>query len=168
MPPERPAVSRSRLPTWDEVCEQPIFAVVVTLVVALVIVSPALSSKPKDGYPLSTYPMFAWEMKRVASVEHAVYFREGSTEAVPVAPRFVGTDEVLQARATIARAIRRGAERQAEVCAEIAGRLAKDGSTGARIVELRTGTYDAVAYFTEDRHAPQKLVTHVRCPVSAR
>ena len=143
------------------------FAVVATIVVALVVVSPALSDKPRDGYPLSTYPMFAWEMKRVASVEHAVYFREGSTEALPVAPRFVGTDEVLQARATIARAIRKGSERQAEVCAEIAGRLAKDGSTGARAVELRTGTYDAVAYFTEDRREPQKNVIHLRCAVGA-
>src|SRR5688572_14226825 len=82
---------------------------------ALVVVSPALARPPKDGFPLSTYPMFSTNKDPKTSIDQAVAVGSGSGVTV-LGPGFVGTDEVLQARATIARAVRGGPPASKALC----------------------------------------------------
>ena len=142
----------------------PIVAVVV--VVALVVLSPALRSSPRDGYPLSTYPMFATDVGRTARVDTAVGLRADGT-STPLSPQLVtGTDEVILAASTVANAVAAGRERVAGLCSEIAARLS---SRRREIVEVQvaTETYDAVDYF--DGHTtPATVEVHATCPVPGR
>ena len=128
-----------------------------------VVVSPALAENPKDDYPLSTYPMFSSKKDRQTTVDQLVVkVKEG--EEVILGPRYVGTDEVLQARATISRAVRGGAQTSSELCKQVAGRVAGKVA-GATEVELRTVTFDAIAYFAEDARRPERTIPRARCAV---
>src|SRR5438874_6844926 len=98
------------------------------VVVALVVLSPALRASPRDGFPLSNYPMFARDVGRQARVDTAVGLRaDGSTATL--SPRLVtGTDEVILAASTVTNAVAAGPEPTAALCAEIAGRVAAQRS----------------------------------------
>ena len=142
-----------RVRTW------PLVAVVV---VAVVVLSPALRASPRDGFPLSTYPMFSTDIGRTTQVDTAVGLRtDGSTTTL--SPRLVtGTDEVILAVSTVANAVADGTGDR--LCAEIASRL-----RGGEIVQVRlaTETYDAVSYFRGDK-APSTVQVHTTCPVPPR
>jgi len=133
-------------------------------VVALVVVSPALSAKPKDDYPLSNYPMFATNKDPKTTISQAVAI--APDQLTVLGPRFVGTDEVLQARTTIVRAVRGKAGEAQALCAEIATRVAgKSDLAAATHVEIRTVTHDSLVYFGQGDEKPLALTTHARCPV---
>jgi hypothetical protein len=134
-------------------------------VTALVVLSPALSRTPKDDYPLSNYPMFATNKDPKTTVSQAVAIAPAGITVL--GPRFVGTDEVLQARHTIARAVRaKGADIQT-LCTDVAARVAANGDlASATHVEIRTVTHDSLVYFGEGDHKPAASTTHARCPVS--
>src|ERR1700750_955481 len=95
----------------------------VTVVVVLVLLSPALRSSPRDGFPLSNYPMFATDVGRTAVVDTARGGRaDGAT--VTLSPQLVtGTGEVILAASTVTNAVAGGPDRTMRLCAEIAGRL---------------------------------------------
>ncbi len=134
------------------------------LVAALagVVVSPALAKAPKDGFPLSTYPMFATKKDTKTTLEQAV--AAGTGEPIPLGPRYLGTDEVLQARATLSRAVRGG--RQQELCAEVAARAARGPELGgATHVVIRTVSHDSLRYFVDGDQRPVVLRTHARCEI---
>ena len=81
-------------------------------------------------------------------MEYAVAFdAEGKREFV--APHFIGSGEVLQAKALIRGAISRGSKESNTSCAAWLGRLRSDDSS---VVELRLvrGTHDSVAYLQGD------------------
>lgn len=151
--------------------DRPIWGWAVILGTAALVISPAVARKPRDSFPLSTYPMFSQGRKdATVTVDHAVAIGDGGVEqAVP--PRLVGSDEVLQARATIGRAARRGAREANALCAAIAGRTRAQGALpGARDVEIRTTKIDAVAWFvaTGDGAPPPEPLSvkrHARCPI---
>jgi len=132
------------------------------------VVSPYLESEPKDSFPLSTYPMFSFQKDRKATLEHVVGLTPDGRELF-IPPRLIANDEVLQARATIHRTVRRGRLATRKLCAEVAERLrGESGELGTvTTVEVRRATYDSVEYFT--KHAPP---THskvfARCPVTRR
>jgi hypothetical protein len=132
---------------------------------ALVVVSPALATPPKDGFPLSTYPMFSTNKDPKTSVDQAVAV--GLDKGVTVlGPGFVGTDEVLQARATIARAVRGGGSTTKALCEEIASRVARDDALGDAIqVEIRNVTHDSIAYFAGGNREPSSVRVHARCSI---
>jgi hypothetical protein len=149
--------------------DRPLFAYGVIVGTAALVVSPALSSAPRDSFPLSTYPMFSSGRKdATVSVDHAVAI-DGSRGERPIPPRLVGSDEVLQARATIARAAKRGEGRV--LCRAIAARVAADeGFAGTARVELRATKLDAVQWFEatgEGRPPPSPISVklHARCEV---
>ena len=150
--------------------DRPAFAYASIFGLALVIVSPALAAAPKDSFPLSSFPMFSQGRKdATVSVEHAVAI-DGDGRETPIPPRIVGSDEVLQAKATIARAIKTGDRAAHDLCVSIGRRLVKEASfQGTRSIELRTTKLDAVAYFgAEDdasRPAPLSVKRHARCAV---
>src|SRR3954454_17353871 len=97
---------------------------VITAVVVLVVLSPALPSSSKDGFPLSNYPMFATDVGRTAVVDTARGLRaDGST--VTLSPRLVtGAHEGIPAASTVSNAVAAGPDRTARLCTEIAARLA--------------------------------------------
>jgi hypothetical protein len=139
---------------------------VITAVVLLVVLSPALRASPRDGFPLSNYPMFATDVGRTAVVDTARGLRaDGST--VRLSPRLVtGTDEVILAASTVTNAVAAGPDRTSRLCDEIAGRL-----VGSRpdVVQVRiaTETLDAVDWF--DGHTtPTSVEVRATCPVPGR
>lgn len=152
-----------------KLADRPAVAYVATLGLALVLVSPALAEKPKDSFPLSTFPMFSEGRKDgTVTVDHALALDEAGRET-PIPPRIVGSDEVLQARATIGRAIKKGAKESKDLCAKIAARAAtNDDFATARTIELRTTRVDAVAWFSAEEGArpePISMKRHASCRV---
>ena len=136
---------------------------VTTGVVVLVVLSPALRSSARDGFPLSNYPMFATDVGRTAVVDTARGVRaDGST--VTLSPRLVtGTDEVILAASTVSNAVAGGPDRTARLCNEIAARL--DGSRPDVVqVRIATETVDAVGWFAGDA-TPQSVEVRATCPV---
>jgi hypothetical protein len=152
-----------------KLADRPAVAYVATFGLALVIVSPALADRPKDSFPLSTFPMFAEGRKDgTVTVDHALAIDEAGGET-PIPPRIVGSDEVLQARATIGRAIKKGAKESKDLCAKIAARAAtSDDFAAARTIELRTTKVDAVAWFSAEvgaRPEPISMKRHATCRI---
>jgi len=139
---------------------------VITAVVLLVVLSPALRSSPRDGFPLSNYPMFATDVGRTAVVDTARGLRaDGST--VTLSPRLVtGTDEVILAASTVTNAVAAGPDRTSRLCDEIAGRL---GGSRPDVVQVRiaTETLDAVDWF-DGATAPTSVEVRATCPVPGR
>jgi hypothetical protein len=138
---------------------------VTTAVVVLVVLTPALRSSPRDGFPLSNYPMFATDVGRTAIVDTARGLRTDGT-TVTLSPRLVtGTDEVILAASTVSNAVAGGPDRTARLCDEIADRL-----TGTRDivgVRIATETLDAVDWFTEAT-TPSAVEVRATCPVPGR
>lgn len=125
--------------------------------------SPVLRKPEDDGYPLSTYPMFAFRRPTKLTMDYAVGVT-ASGERRWLRPRFVGSSEVLQARATIERAMHGGAKAQAALCDQIAKRVAADDDF-ADVAEIRllTGSHDAVEYLV--RHVEGKELVRHTCKV---
>ena len=80
------------------------YAYTVSAVLLAAVLSPGLrnAQDPRtDSFPLSTYPMFSYDKPRTATVTSAVAQGPDGLE-VPLAPKFVGTSETMQALRTIA------------------------------------------------------------------
>ena len=123
----------------------------------------ALDPDQPDGFPLSTYPMFAAARDRDVTVATAVGV-DGAGAVHRLDPVTIGgTGEVMQAAETVGLAVRAGEPELSRLCAEIVGRLAGDGHLVA--VEIRSESHDAVAWFDGDRD-PAASVTHARCEVT--
>jgi len=139
---------------------------VITALVLLLVLSPALRASPRDGFPLSDYPMFATDVGRTAVVDTARGLRADGT-TVTLSPRLVtGTDEVILAASTVTNAVAAGPDRTARLCTEIAGRL---GASRPEVVQVRiaTETVDAVGYFDGDTTA-SAVEVRTTCPVPGR
>lgn len=124
---------------------------------------PIMRDPPRDGFPLSNYPMFSHGRRSAESeIVHVVgWSREGRHRPVP--PELLGTEEVMQAHQTVRVAIRRGHAR--DLCQRTAERVHADpGYADLEHLEVRTDTYDAIAYFTGDTK-PRATRIHARCPV---
>lgn len=146
-----------------------IFGAVVSVVLLAAVSWPALRQPPRDGFPLSTYPMFSRGRKSPrARIRHVVAI-DAEGRGVVVPPRLVANEEVMQAVMTVKRAIRQG--RAAQFCAEVAARVrmrvAADGGLEGILpvrLEVRTDVHDAVAYF-EGQTKPTESRVHATCPV---
>jgi len=123
---------------------------------------PHLRSPPRDGFPFSTFPMFSSGPKTAAvRVDHVVGFGPDG-RGRPLGPRWLGTDEVLQAAVAVRGAIRRGASDA--LCTAVAQRLSASGSPLAR-VEVRSDEFDALRRFAGER-APLRTKVHAGCTVA--
>jgi hypothetical protein len=116
-----------------------------------------------DGFPLSTYPMFASKRPTTWTMSYALGAGRAG-ERIVLEPRLVGTGEVLQAMRVIDRAARAGRGELARLCAAIAERVARDRDYD-RIVAVRivTGTHDALDYLVRDRIGTES--ERARCEV---
>jgi hypothetical protein len=106
--------------------------------------SPLARDPADDGFPLSTYPMFASPREVVQTIDYAIG-ETATGERRVLSPELVGTREVLQAYAVIAGAVARG--EAAALCRAIARRVPAE----IAIVRVVRGTHDAVAYLVEHR-----------------
>ncbi|WP_437745382.1 hypothetical protein WME73_10735 [Sorangium sp. So ce302] len=148
--------------------ERRAYAYGVTAAFLLLMLAPLFRRPPVDSFPLSTYPMFSWGRHDArTAVERAVGVDSRGGRR-PIPPRLVGSEEVLQAKATLAQSIRQGARAARALCRGIAARVAaQDGYADVVAVEIRTDTFDAVAFF-EGQEAPIDSRLHATCKVGAR
>lgn len=110
---------------------------------------PLLRDPYDDGFPLSTYPMFATKRPTVQTYHYALgVTRDG--ERRTLRPRVIGSGEILQALRVIEHAVGRGETKQ--LCEAVAARVATDEDF-ADVVAIRIvrGTHDAVDYLAHDK-----------------
>ena len=121
-------------------------------------------SRPKDGFPLSYYPMFTAKRKASGKVTHLVgVTAEGEARNLP--HHLAGTGGLNQVRRQLARSARRGTADQ--VCAAVAAKVVASRERGlADLVEVRvvTGEYRFDDFFAGHR-APIAEDIHARRPV---
>jgi hypothetical protein len=116
---------------------------------------PATWAPPRDGFPLSSYPMFAYGRRdEVLPVNHVVEVRADGTRA-PVPPRVVGNGSVMQAAGMTGSAIRSGGA--AVLCRQVAARLGRT----ARL-EVATDWFHVLRYF-DGETAPVRRKVHATC-----
>ena len=126
------------------------------------VLEPLVRAPDDDGFPLSTFPMFALSRGR----EVAISYAQGAAadgRLRTLSPAHLGTGEVMQAYALLQRAVDDPAERAA-LCVQIAARVAADADYSDVIaIRLVTGVHDTVDTLAHD--APGTLVTRASCQV---
>lgn len=148
------------------VLDSKLFAYGAMALVIGAVVSPALTSKPKDAFPLSTYPMFARNRGRDATLSRVVAELD-SNERVVLSPRFLGSRDVLQAESMLSRAL--GAGTGGEMCREIAARVEEERElSSAREVLVLRLQVDTIDWFADPAAATRSETIVARCPVEAR
>ena len=131
-------------------------------IVSIVLLAATLSALYRDplddGFPLSTYPMFASKRTTKLSVAYALGVRTDGT-SYPLPSEVTGTGEVLQAAVVYEDAINHGRKALAALCTSIAAHAPDDVVT----VRIVVGIHDAVELLVHD----QRGTEHVRwqCPV---
>jgi hypothetical protein len=110
-----------------------------------------------DGFPLSSYPMFARDRGQIVEVPTVVAVRDGTAERLSPST-IAGTDQVIEASVVVADAVRAGAAATAVLCEEVLGRV--EGAEEVRVVVER---YDAVRWAAGDEEpAEQRVVGSCR------
>lgn len=127
------------------------------------VAAPGFGDPDDDSYPLSTYPMFARARdKPWLSIAEGL---DGSGQSVRLSPSIVANDEVMQAAATVRRAVAGGPPALLALCQTIASRIADDGSyQSVSFVRIVSARFDPVRYFV-DGPVPEERSEHIRCPV---
>ena len=146
-------------------------ALATALLVALVVCWPVLAHPDRDGFPLSTYPMFSSRRTTTEPLSTVVGIDAGGAQHWLDPWLLNGTREVVQAAVVVSDEIRAGqADRLcAEVAARVDGRQTDDtagDAAGDRLVGLEVVTvrYDAVGWF-DGRRQPLGRTVHATCPV---
>lgn len=137
-------------------------AVALRILISIALVGATLSALHRepldDGFPISTYPMFASRRGTKVELEYALgVTAKGETRSLPAS--FSGSSEVLQAAVIYEDAVRVGRNRLAPLCQAVAQEVANDPDlsdiVGVRIVHA---THDALALLLRD----VRDVEHVR------
>jgi hypothetical protein len=143
--------------------ESRIIAVVASVVLVLMTLSPVLRKNPyDDSFPLSTYPMFASVRPREVKLSYALGVT-ATGERRMLKPRLIGSGEILQAFTTIARAVAAGPGEQQKLCRAIAERVRSSDRDDIVAIRIVTGTHDAIDLLTDDKLGKERELT--RCPV---
>lgn len=148
----------------DAYVRQRVWAYGVSLALVGAVLWPLQQQRPKDSFPLSTYPMFSRKRPTEVSIDHVVGVGPGGRqEAIP--PDLVASGEVLQAKITISQKLRRGRRGAEELCEQVAARLAgRSAYAWVERVEVRSDRYLVVGYFTGARK-PVWSRRHAQCAV---
>jgi hypothetical protein len=118
---------------------------IVSLVAIAAVIGPILRQPPQDSFPLSTYPMFSSLIEPVTAIDLAVGVDTNGAD-VRLSPELIaGTDEVIIAGSTLRQSVRAGTT--AELCVEIAQRVADQGDSSVVEIQIRTDTLDAIAWY---------------------
>ena len=135
---------------------------VVLVVLAAVVAWPALDPSPSDGFPISSYPMFASDRGRVVDVATAVGL-DAAGDVHRLDPHAIGGgDEVMLAASAVRRAVASGDAPR--FCTEVARRVDDEGVVA---VEVRTERRDAVADPTA-ADPPLGVTVHATCELPGR
>lgn len=146
-----------------------LYAYAVSVAVLLIVGWPATKRLDLDGFPLSTYPMFAYPKSRVSTVTSALAVSANGA-STPVPPKFVANAETMQAFRTLAAAVAKGRRESLELCRAIAGRLHDADAPelrDAEHVEIVTGRVDTID-FLGGRATPSARRLHARCDVERK
>lgn len=138
------------------------FAAIASIVLVGVTLSPVLRNPVDDGFPLSTYPMFATVRTTELTMSYAVGVAR-SGERRTLRPSLIGSGEVLQAYTIVARAVGGGAGTQQALCREIAERIRASGDDDIVTVRIITGVHDALDVLLRDKLGRETEKT--RCEV---
>jgi hypothetical protein len=139
-----------------------LWAGVVSIALIALTLSPVLRDPNDDGYPLSTYPMFAWRRPTTMTMSYPVGVT--ATGRVYLTPRIVGSGEVLQARAIVERSVGKGGAELRALCDRIASRVAVlDDYRDVTQIRIVTGTHDAVEFLVRDKLGRE--IERARCEV---
>jgi hypothetical protein len=130
-------------------------AYAMTFLLAGLVASPLFGAFQGDSFPVSTYPMFATARSSEVVMPHALAFTADGEER-RVRPADIANDEVIQAFETLRQAIRQGAAAVDELCAHIAGNVARHGDVVR--VQVVTSRYDALEYFSGHREPVERWV----------
>jgi hypothetical protein len=134
--------------------------------VTALVLSPTLGPVQKDDFPLSPFAMFADDKDAKTTITQAIGLRADASEQI-LGPATLGTDEVLQAKETLGRVPRSPKKAQQDFCREFAAKIAKDDAFASLTrIEVRTVTYETLAYFADPAAPPIKKTVHVRCGVT--
>jgi hypothetical protein len=125
--------------------------------------SPLLRDPWDDGFPLSTYPMFA--SKRPTTLTFHYTLGEGRAgERVILTPGLVGTGEVLQAMRVVDRAVSAGRLEMTKLCDAVARRVAAEPDfSHVAYVRVITGTHESLSYLGEGKVGRE--LERLRCVV---
>jgi hypothetical protein len=124
---------------------------------------PLVRRPTDDGFPLSTYPMFASHRPTIQTLHYALG-ETASKQRRTLEPALLGTGEILQAWRVIERAVMAGDAELHRVCDAIARRVAADDEfADVAWIRIVTGTHDAVEYLARDHIGVES--ERVRCAV---
>lgn len=142
-----------------------VIAVAWGLGIALVAASPLLRNPLDDGFPLSTFPMFAEPLERPT-----LYSAEGvrpDDSRVMIPPELIANGAAMQAATTLQNAHAQGKQTLRELCTRIAEQVPQNSALQqVRRIEIVTAKYDPVAYFVSGP-APSGREVLVKCRVGA-
>jgi len=145
-----PAMSRVIAITWG-------------LGLVLVAASPLLRNPQHDGFPLSTFPMFAEPL-----AQPAFYSAEGvrpDRSRVMVPPEVIGNGAAMQSVQTLQTAHAQGSQALRQLCERIARQVPHDPKLReVQRVEIVSTRYDPIAYFVSGPAPAARDVLH-KCRV---
>jgi hypothetical protein len=139
-------------------------AYLVTVPLLAAVLVPLGWPRGRDGFPVSSYPMFTSRRAVLVDAVHVLAVdRAGAT--TPVSPDYVANGAVMQAAATVRRAI--AEDGAAELCARVARQLPASARRDVRELLVATSLYDALAYYGgPPGNRPIRRTVHARCPVA--
>jgi hypothetical protein len=121
--------------------------------------------EPKDGFPLSYYPMFSAKRSERARVHYLVGLGTRG-ERQPIPYTYAGTGGLNQVRRQINRVVRGG--RADTLCRIVAAKVAREERfAGVVTVQVVTGEYPITDYFTGKRNPASERV-HAACQIERR
>jgi len=139
-------------------------AALVSIVLVGATLAPVARAPEDDGFPLSTFPMFAAPRPALVAMSYA----QGETQGGglrALSPAHLGTGEVMQAFALLQRAAGAAPRERLALCTAIAARVAGDADYREVVaIRLVAGRHDAVAYLADGAVGPE--VTQARCDVA--
>lgn len=139
-------------------------ASIVSLLLAAAVVAPVVRGPDRDGFPISSYPMFSHRLDQEVQIS-TVMGVEGSGDLRILSPGLIAdTTEVIIAHGTVNDAVGRGRAGAEDLCSTVATRVAAAGTADVTSVRVVTNRYDAVKYWAGDREA-QATTVHAECPV---
>lgn len=144
------------------------YAYAVSALLLGAMLAPAFWEPTDDGFPLSTYPMFARERPRSDSVISAVLVSADGSE-LPVPSSYIANVEPMQAITTLKKTVAEGRKATRSLCEGIARRVRASGEPqlmAAERVMIVTRSVDAID-FLAGRSKPGGGKVHARCKLHA-
>ncbi|NVB84097.1 MAG: hypothetical protein HOV81_37325 [Kofleriaceae bacterium] len=139
-----------------------LYAVAVSVALVAATLLPLRRDPYDDGFPMSTYPMFASKRATVQTYTYALgVTKDGKRRTL--SPSIIGgTGEILQALQVVDRALRSGS--LPALCKSIASRV-REHDNFADVVAIRivTGTHNSLTYLAGHVIGPEQ--ERVRCEV---